>query len=332
MKNEILRVCDLRNESRQLGMVTPILRGVSFSLGTREILAIVGESGCGKSMTLQSILQLPPTNIYTTGGSIQLQGRELTACTAKELSAIRGREIGMIFQDPVRSLDPTMTIERQMLTTIQAHQSVSKSQARAMAQEALAEVGFETPEQILRRYPHTLSGGQCQRVMIAIALLLSPRVLLADEPTTSLDVIAQHEILGLLRSLKEKRDISILFVSHDLRVVSSLADRIAVMYRGKIVEIGDTEQILHQPQHPYTKSLLSSAPSVAYAPKSLINTHQLRRAIPPEYTGCPYTGICPEAMNICLKKAPVYAEDEAGHGSACWLRRSKRLQRERDYV
>lgn len=332
MKQDLmLRVQALRSEVRSAGEASPILQGVSFDLHRHEILAIVGESGCGKSMTLQSILQLTPPGIRTTAGSIRLEGRELTACPAAELSAIRGRKIGMIFQDPVRSLDPTMPVGRQLITTIRAHCPMPRAGAAARAREMLREVGFPDPDRILPRYPHTLSGGQCQRVMIALALVSDPPVLLADEPTTALDVVAQREILALLRRLKDTRGMSILIVSHDLRVVSSIADRIAVMYRGRIVETGSTADVLRSPRHPYTGSLLSAAPSAARAPKSPIPTH---RAVPglARGSGCPCTGICPDVMNICQNKNPPYTASGDGHGAACWLQLRDPNREEEPYV
>lgn len=319
MSNTILQLNNVWTENRSSTGVKHILQGVSLSLHKNEILAIVGESGCGKSMTLQTILQLLPNNICITGGCVQFGNRDLTKMSPREIIPIRGKEIGIIFQDPIRSLDPTMTIGLQLLTTIYAHTNTNKINAKKLAISTLRAVGFNEPDKIFNRYPHTLSGGQCQRAMIAIALVLSPSLLLADEPTTSLDKVAQHEILQLLRSIKEKQDVSILFVSHDLQAVSFIADRIAVMYQGKIVEIGRTQQIFSNPRHPYTNNLLASILTNSSTPKTPMSSYQKTNHIPASQTGCTYAHLCPEAIDCCFYAPPKYYESADSHGCICWL-------------
>lgn len=327
MNHSVLEVHDLCSACNTVKK-QPILRSVSFTLSQTEALAIVGESGCGKTMTLQSILQMPIPGIKQTSGWILLNGRSLPDLTRKEIFRVRGAEIGLIAQDPFHNLDPTMPVGRQLTEMIHAHRDASRKQARETVLEVLREVGFSTPEVVFDRYPHALSGGQCQRIMIAMAIVLSPQVLLADEPTTSLDVVAQYDILKLLRNLKINRNMSILFVSHDLRAVSIIADRIAIMYEGTIVEIGTTDQILNHPYHPYTQGLLLTAREMGHSPKKPFQVSCVISHDDDHQNGCPYVRMCPRSKTICHKQRPREICIEPKHSVACWLFDQNDLRKE----
>ncbi|MBU8877467.1 ABC transporter ATP-binding protein [Bacillus sp. FJAT-29790] len=260
---KILEVKDLEVSFQTYGGQVKAVRGVSFDLHKGETLAIVGESGSGKSVTSQTIMKLipmPPGKI--TGGKILFNGEDIVPKTDKQMEKIRGKEISMIFQDPMTSLNPTMKIGSQIMEGLIKHQNMSKEAAKKKAIELLSLVGIAMPERRVNQYPHEFSGGMRQRAMIAIALAASPKLLIADEPTTALDVTIQAQILDLMKELQSKMDTSIIFITHDLGVVANVADRVAVMYAGQIVEMGTVDEIFYDPRHPYTWGLLASMPSV----------------------------------------------------------------------
>ncbi|MDB7018752.1 ABC transporter ATP-binding protein, partial [Escherichia coli] len=238
------------------------IRGVNFHLNKGETLAIVGESGSGKSVTTRSIMRLLSSNANIDSGEILFKGENIVGKTEKEMQKIRGKEIAMIFQDPMTSLDPTMTIGKQVAESLRKHNKVSKKEGKKAALDLLKLVGIPEAEKRINSYPHQFSGGQRQRIVIAIALICYPQILIADEPTTALDVTIQAQIIELLKEIQTKIDTSIIFITHDLGVVANVADRVAVMYGGKIIEVGTSEEIFYNPQHPYTWGLLGSMPTL----------------------------------------------------------------------
>ena len=281
----------------------------------------MGESGCGKSVTIQTIMKLlpsPPSQIKS--GAITYQGTDITHLSDKAMESYRGKEFSMIFQDSMTSLNPTMRVGRQMCEGILRHQRVSRQEAQQISAELLGQVGLPNPELVAKRYPHTMSGGQRQRVMIAMAMACNPKILFADEPTIALDVTMQAQILDLMNHLKEKRGTSILLITHDLGVVAKMADRIAVMYAGKIVEYGDARQVFYRPSHPYTWGLLGAMPNLIQDVKSEL--YAIPGTPPDLYAppkGCAFAARCPYAMEACLKEDPPEFACGQGHGSRCWL-------------
>lgn len=309
------------------------VRGVSFYLNKGETLAVVGESGSGKSVTVQTILGLiptPPSRLKE--GQIVYDGQDLTRLPDKKMERIRGKEISMIFQDPMSSLNPTMRVGQQIMEGIRKHEGLKARAARQRAAEMLRLVGIPDPEMNMDRYPHQFSGGMRQRVMIAIALACNSKILLADEPTTALDVTMQAQILQLMNELKEKLDTAIVLITHDLGVVAQMADRIAVMYAGKIVETGRAEDIFYRSRHPYTWGLLESIPDLGKRTGKRLDAIP---GSPPDLfsppTGCAFAARCKYCMNICLTEDPALtAVNEAGEDrdaadasvpqqAACWL-------------
>lgn len=262
MSEPLLRVEDLRTYFRTPVGTARAVDGVSFSMHEGETLAIVGESGCGKSMTGLSLLQLVPEPAgYIESGRVLFNGKDLLDYTWEEMRQIRGREIAMIFQEPMTSLNPTFTIGWQLVEAIRLHDGTSSKVARQRVEESLAMVNLENPAQLMRQYPHELSGGMKQRVMIAMALVNQPKILIADEPTTALDVTVQAQILSLIRDIQAKTRMAVLLITHDLAIVSEVSNNVAVMYAGQIVEYGPTRSIFREPRHPYTTGLLASRPS-----------------------------------------------------------------------
>ncbi len=297
------------------------VRGTSFHVDKGETLAIVGESGCGKSVTAQTVMQLipmPPGRIKK--GNIFFEGRDLAKLTDKQMEAVRGKEISMIFQDPMTSLNPTMRVGKQIMEGLMKHQQMTKVEAKERAIEMLRLVGMPTPEKRVEQYPHEFSGGMRQRAMIAIALACNPKLLIADEPTTALDVTIQAQIMELMQDLQKKLNTSIILITHDLGVVAKVADRIAVMYAGVIVESGTAREIFHAPQHPYTWGLLKSVPRLDIGEKE--------RLIPIEGTppdlfappkGCPFAARCEYAMKVCKEHHPEKSNLNDTHYVHCWL-------------
>jgi oligopeptide/dipeptide ABC transporter ATP-binding protein len=290
-----------------------------LSLNGGEMLALVGETGSGKSMTASAIMQLFPTpKAKVTRGQIVFAGRNLLERTARELEEIRGKEITMIFQDPMTSLNPVFRIGDPLIDIIQTHTNASKQQAKEMAIQALQFVGLPDPQGIIRRYPHELSGGQRQRVMIAMAMVCKPKLLIADEPTTALDVTIQSQILHYIQKLKEEQGTAVLFITHNLGIVSRMADRIAVMYAGKIVETGQTREIFRAPKHPYTKMLLDAIPRIKEQRDRLpvIGGRVLSAA--ERNGGCLFANRCPRVSERCRQEAPALSPLSGQHEVACF--------------
>ncbi|MFK7693392.1 ABC transporter ATP-binding protein [Paenibacillus sp. HJGM_3] len=319
--DKILDVQDLKVSFRVYGGEVKAVRGVSFHVNKGEAVAIVGESGCGKSVTAQSIMRLipsPPSMIQ--GGSVNFMGQDLLKKTEKEMQAIRGKDIGMIFQDPMTSLNPTMTVGKQISEGLIKHQNMSKAEATKRAIEMLGLVGIPNPQERVKQYPHEFSGGMRQRVMIAIALACNPSLLIADEPTTALDVTIQAQILRLMKDLQKNLGTSIILITHDLGVVADMCDRVIVMYAGKVVESGTKMEIFKNPKHPYTRGLLRSVPRldqkkdeplipILGTPPDLIK--------PP--AGCAFCARCDEAMEICLNNDPNETRFSESHTARCWM-------------
>jgi oligopeptide transport system ATP-binding protein len=317
----VLRVTDLRiSFSTYVGEVQAV-RGTSFDLRQGETLAIVGESGSGKSVAARSIMRLnPESNTIVRGGEILFEGEDLLKLSERRMQEIRGPKIAMVFQDPMTSLDPTMRVGRQITESLKKHLGMTGNAAKRRALELLKLVGIPNPGDRFRQYPHQFSGGMRQRVVIAIALACDPQVLIADEPTTALDVTIQAQILELLRELQERLGMSIILITHDLGVVASTAHRIAVMYGGKIIETGTVREIFYNPKMPYTWGLLASIPLLtADRSQDLIPIP----GTPPDATdppkGCPFTARCPYAMRICEEEMPGYTTFSNEHRAACWL-------------
>jgi oligopeptide transport system ATP-binding protein len=317
---KILEVKDLNISFHTFGGEVQAIRGVNFDLFKGETLAIVGESGSGKSVTTKSIMRLlPESNSEIKKGEILFDGKDIAKLSNKEMQKIRGKDISMIFQDPMTSLNPTMKVGKQIIEPIVKHQKLSKSAARERAIDLLRLVGIPQPEARFNQYPHQFSGGMRQRVVIAIALACNPKVLIADEPTTALDVTIQAQILELMKDLQKKIDTSIIFITHDLGVVANVADRVAVMYGGKIIETGTVDEVFYNPQHPYTWGLISSMPSLdsddadLYAipgtPPDLLN--------PP--VGDAFAARNEYAMQIDLEKQPPMFKVSDTHYAATWL-------------
>ena len=305
------------------------LNDVSIHLNDGEVLGIVGESGSGKSVTAYSLMGLTAYPGKLVGGTIDFNGHRINDLSEKEFRKIRGNEVSIIFQDPMTSLNPVYTIGNQIMEVILLHTDKNKEQARARAKELLELVGINEPEKRLKQYPHELSGGMRQRVMIAIALACEPKLLIADEPTTALDVTIQAQILELMMELKEKLGMAIIMLPHDLGVVASMCDRIAVMYAGRIVEYGTTDDIFYNPKHEYTKGLLRSIPR--------LDAKEHERLVPIEGTpidllnppaGCPFAPRCSNCMKICLREmAPVTTFDDV-HYTQCWMNQKEQMERE----
>lgn len=305
MEKPILEVKNLKTSFHtRKGTVTAVA-GVDFQIQPGKILGIVGESGCGKSVTSMSILNLLADYAKIDKDShIIFQDRELTTISQKEMRKIRGQDIAMIFQDPMTSLNPVMTIEKQLVEAVRTHEKISKKEAAGRALLMLSKVGIPSPEKRLKEYPHQLSGGMKQRVMIAMALILSPKLLIADEPTTALDVTIQAQILKLIRELRDETGTAIMLITHDMGVVVSMADEIAVMYAGRIVEYGDVHEIFKNPKHPYTEGLLKSIPRLNQSDAAL---YTIEGTVPNQYdmpTGCRFAPRCPYATEKCSVSEP----------------------------
>lgn len=322
---------DIKNE--RLSFFTPAgevkaLNDVSIHLKEGEVLGIVGESGSGKSVTAYSLMGLTAHPGKLIGGTLQFNGHEIEEMGEKEMRKIRGKEISIIFQDPMTSLNPVYTIGNQITEVIRLHTDKDKKQAYARAKELLELVGINEPEKRLKQYPHELSGGMRQRVMIAIALACEPKLLIADEPTTALDVTIQAQILELMMELKDKLGMAIIMITHDLGVVASMCDRIAVMYAGRIVEYGTTDDIFYRPHHMYTKGLIRSIPR--------LDTKEHERLVPIEGTpvdllnppaGCPFAPRCEACMKICLREMPPVTQLDDVHYTQCWLNQKEAMEK-----
>ncbi|GAA0762996.1 ABC transporter ATP-binding protein [Clostridium sartagoforme] len=318
--SRLLEVKNLKTSFRtHIGDVQAV-RGVSLHLDKGEALGIVGESGCGKSVTMMSIMRLLADNAIIDSEEITFNGKNITNPTEKEMQEIRGNEMAMIFQDPMTSLNPLFTVGQQLTEHLIKHKKVSKAEANDLAIKMLDMVGIPSPEKRLKQYPHEFSGGMRQRVMIAMSLICEPKLIIADEPTTALDVTIQAQILDLMKDLKEKINSSIILITHDLGVVADLCTRINVMYGGIVVEEGTDEDIFYNARHPYTWGLLNSVPN----PKSEVKEKLTPiEGQPPDLlkppTGCPFAARCKYAMKVCIEKQPPLFEISKGHKSACWL-------------
>lgn len=320
MSEKLLEIKD-----EKLSFFTPAgevkaLNGVSFSMNEGEVLGIVGESGSGKSVTAYSIMGLTAYPGKLIGGTIYFNGHQIEKMSEKEMRKIRGNEVSIIFQDPMTSLNPVYTIGNQITEVIRLHTGKSKKEAYDRAKELLELVGINEPTKRLKQYPHELSGGMRQRVMIAIALACEPKLLIADEPTTALDVTIQAQILELMQELRQKLGMSIIMITHDLGVVASMCERIAVMYAGHIVEYGTADEIFYEPKHEYTKGLINSIPK--------LSAQEIERLVPIEGqpvdllnppAGCPFAPRCANCMKICLREMPPKTELSDTHYSHCWL-------------
>ena len=318
--SKLLEVKNLKTSFKtHIGDVQSV-RGVSFHLNKGEALGVVGESGCGKSVTMMTIMRLLGENAKIEAETITFADKDITNPTEKLMQAIRGNDMSMIFQDPMTSLNPLFTVGDQLTEHLIKHKKISKKEAKEKAIKMLDMVGIPSPEKRLKQYPHEFSGGMRQRVMIAMSLICEPKLIIADEPTTALDVTIQAQILDLMKDLKEKLDTSIILITHDLGVVADLCSRINVMYGGLIVEEGTTEDIFYRGKHPYTWGLLRSVPN----PKSELKEKLIPiEGQPPDLlkppVGCPFTARCDYAMKICKEKQPPLFEIEEGHRAACWL-------------
>ena len=334
--DSLLEIRNLRTSFKTEDGTVRAVDDVSFDIRAGQVVGLVGESGCGKTVVSLSILKLlpvPPAIIE--GGEIVFSNRDLLKLSRDEIRRIRGNEIAMIFQEPMTSLNPVYTIGNQLLETIELHQNLSRHDARRRAVEMLKLVGIPRPEEVVEEYPHRFSGGMRQRAMIAMALSCNPRLLIADEPTTALDVTIQAQILELMHELRERIGMSILFITHDLSVIAEMADRVIVMYAGKVVEQADVAPLFQEPLHPYTKGLIGSRPRadqdveeagtgrarLPFIPGSVPNPLQM----PP---GCPFHPRCSSAMPICSLQMPGPRILAPGHEVRCWLHEQRVAQPE----
>jgi len=320
-KKKLLEVEDLK-----VSFFTPVgevkaVGGISYSLDYEEVMGIVGESGSGKSVEAFALMGILDEPGKVTGGNVKFEGRNILELSQKELEQIRGCRISMIFQNPMDSLNPVYTVGNQMAGVLRKHKSgISLSEARQKALEMLHLVGVTNPEQRLKQYPYELSGGMCQRVMIAMGLICDPQLLIADEPTTALDVTIQAQILELIKAVKERTKMAVIFITHNLAVIAEICDKVSVMYGGHIVEQGSVDDIFYQPGHPYTRGLLRSMPR--------LDNEIAERLIPIEGTpinmlnpnpGCPFAPRCESCMRICVRQMPAPSSLGGNHHASCWL-------------
>jgi oligopeptide transport system ATP-binding protein len=331
MGDVILRVNDLKTYLFLASGTAKAVDGVSFTLERGKTMGIVGESGSGKSVTASSIIRLLPRNTgRIVGGEIEFDGRNVLTLDKKSLMEYRGRDVSMIFQDPMTSLDPVFKIGDQMVEMILAHQDVTKDEAKAIAIDALKKVGIPNPESRMNSYPYELSGGMCQRVIIAMAISSKPKLVIADEPTTALDVTVQAQVLDLLKEMQKHQDTAILLITHNLGVVWDMCDTVMVMYAGKTVEYTTAKRLYAEPQHPYTWGLLDSMPKLSDESKSHLAAIP---GTPPDLrlTGecCNFHNRCPYAIEVCSNKVPELMEVTDGHFVACHRQTgSEKLKRE----
>lgn len=320
MSEHLLEVKNLRTHFRTTGGIVQAVRGIDFYVDAGEFIGIIGESGCGKSVSMLSVLHLLEDNAAVRADKIEFDGVDLLVKSRKQMRRILGNHIGVIFQDPMTSLNPLYSVGNQLTEPLIRHHKMTRKRATARALEMLQLVGINEPERRLKQYPHELSGGMRQRVMIAIAMCCNPKLLIADEPTTALDVTIQAQILELMSNLKEMFATATILITHDLGVVAGVCSRVMVMYGGQIMEEGSTEDIFYHPKHPYTEGLLRSVPRDGSGIKEKLVPIP---GSPPDLmdppAGCPFAARCPKAMKIC-NVAPARLTDLApGHRSACWL-------------
>ncbi|MBC9175347.1 ABC transporter ATP-binding protein [Pseudoroseomonas ludipueritiae] len=317
----LLEVENLQTHFATADGVNRAVDGLTFSVEAGETVAIVGESGCGKSVTSMSILRLIPEPPGKIAGSIRFNGKDLLKLSDREMRAIRGNEISMIFQEPMTSLNPVLSIGQQIGEALRLHQGLSKKEAEARAVEMLRLVGIPAPDKRVKEYPHQLSGGMRQRVMIAIALACNPKLLIADEPTTALDVTIQAQILDLMRDLKHRVGAAIVLITHDLGVVAEVAERVIVMYAGRKVEEAPVNELFTNPKHPYTKGLLGAVPklgsSLTGESTRLAEIPGLVPSLKKRIQGCVFASRCPQQTELCLEIAPALEEKAPRHQAAC---------------
>ncbi len=317
--NEAIDVRDLRVTFRRAGKTIRAVNGVSFHVDKGETLVLIGESGSGKSVTLRALMRLHPEKQTEQTGAIRIQQHDVLQMDKRQLRALRGKKISMVFQEPLLALDPVYTVGQQMIECIRTHHAVSVQEARIMAISALESVRIPSPEKRMNAYPHEMSGGMRQRAMIALALSAQPEILLADEPTTALDATVQIQVLILMRELQKRLGLAIVFVTHDIGAATEMADRVAVMYGGRIVEEGSIREILDNAQHPYTLALLKSRRHGMTRGKPL----DVIQGSPPDLSnlppGCPFAARCPQAMDRCRKTVPPVTGISRSHQVQCHL-------------
>lgn len=326
MSDAVLEIKGLKTSFFTDDGEVPAVNDVSFFIRRGEILGVVGESGCGKSVTSLSVMGLVPRPGKVTGGSIRFKNEELTIAAESRMRQVRGNEIAMIFQEPMTSLNPVFTIGHQLIEGIRLHNKISKKEAAGRAVDMLQKVGMPRAKQLLKEYPHQLSGGMRQRVMIAMAMACEPELLIADEPTTALDVTIQAQILDLMKQLNKEFHTSILMITHDLGVVADICDRIVVMYAGKVVEEGSVREIFKNPQHPYTEGLIQSVPNMREAKKRL---YSIPGNVPKPGSlqqGCHFAPRCPYAFDRCTAENPQLLQTEDGHQVRCFLHEKSRRE------
>jgi peptide/nickel transport system ATP-binding protein len=329
MKDPLIRINSLRIQFETMDGIYRAVNDVSFEVFAGETLGIVGESGCGKSVTALSILRLlPPISSRITGGSIWFDGRNLLEVSEREIRRIRGNRISMIFQEPMTSLTPVLTIGKQLREAVELHQGASFRDAEKISLSMLEMVGIPEPDRRLSQYPHELSGGMRQRVMIAMALSCKPRLLIADEPTTALDVTIQAQILDLINDLKEKVGTAVIMITHDLGVIAESAKRVMVMYAGRVMEVANVASLFHQPLHPYTQGLLKALP------RPLDDRHAIQRSrleeingtvpsLKQEIKGCCFAPRCSVSKTLCFEQPPALEQKTDDHWAACWVTKAR---------
>lgn len=327
MEKHLLEIKDLTSAFLFGGKPVPVIFDVSYTMDYGEVLGIVGESGSGKSVTAKNVMRLlpsPPSSVL--GGEIYLDGESIFDKTEKQMQAVRGKIVSMIFQEPMTSLNPVYTCGDQIMEAIILHQKVSKKEAYSRAVEMLDLVGIGMPEARMKAYPYELSGGMRQRVMIAMALCCNPKLLIADEPTTALDPTIQAQIIQLLKQIREKMGMGIMYITHDLSVVAQMCDRVVVMYAGMVQEIADVHTLFHDPLHPYTLGLMQAMPKMGQGKKRLYNIPGIVPHITEMPVGCHFAPRCPYATDACREKCPELVEAETGHMVRCF--RYKEIQKE----
>lgn len=318
MEKNLLEIQGLTSAFLFNGKPVPVIMDVSYSMQYGEILGVVGESGSGKSVTVKNVMRLlPEATSSVLAGQITLDGESILDKTEKQMQKIRGNKVSMIFQEPMTSLNPVFTCGDQIMEAIILHQKVTKKEAYARAVEMLELVGISMPEQRMKNYPHELSGGMRQRVMIAIALCCNPKLLIADEPTTALDPTIQAQIIQLLKQIRQKLGMGILYITHDLSVVAQICDRVVVMYAGMVQEIADVKTLFHDPRHPYTIGLMQAMPKMGQQNKRLYNIPGVVPHITQMPSGCHFAPRCPYATDACKAACPELTEVEPGHWVRC---------------
>ncbi len=318
-RGNLLEVKDLNLEFKTSRGILKALNGISFDVKRGEVFGIVGESGCGKTVTGLSTLRLLPRSASITNGTVSFDGSNLLELSRSEMDHVRGGKIAMIFQDPSSSLNPVFTIGAQMRRVIRQHTDLNAKQADVRSNEMLEAVGLPDMKRVMRSYPHQLSGGQQQRVMIAMALSCRPQLLIADEPTTALDVTIQAQILKLLRDLQKQFDVSVILITHNLGVVAQTCDRMAVLYAGRVTEIGTAQDIFNNPQHPYTRGLMNAIPKPGSRGQKMAAIPGTVPSDPGAVKGCPFAERCEFVFEHCTQEAPSLINVNEGHQSACFL-------------